>query len=413
MKFRLFILLFFFISITAVYTQTGFSKTAVKFESHEFKFFPFIKGAFEKSINGVFDTDNLGYDKKQESRLRINLQKIISIFDNYAPLNPPQGLNAKLQSYTEVRKFFPSDKPRLTGMIDLYLFAYHEDENGQPATLGETANYVTIYFNNPALLVGVSVLDNIFLQPAKCGDFYSYPINETGHGEVTVLTNIKRPLFLPVSQEEFLNKTVEYYKKKITESIDELKEKDSNLSPRQVFERDKAQRKKDFEAAYAQILKVDKAAASEYKKTFEQTEKELALEMNSNADLSISKTEITGQGNAIIEQTINKLKAELNSLSSKERKQPAYYSQAGLEAGASGLVPSGSPEAEALIKINPGLLDSKLPQSDVQLVIIKWHGLKPREYNGNKDAFNIESWFLAQLSTASDFWKPIIGMLTK
>lgn len=412
MKF-LFVFLFSFFVLSGLYAQTGFSDTPVKYDGHDYSFFPFKKGVFKKNINNVSNSFDLGYDKKQESLLKANLNKIISVLDNYPLLNPPQGLDVILEAHTGVNQFTPAGRARLSGTIELYFICYQEDENGKPSVGSGTSNMLTIYLNNPSFLAGKPVLDDIYACPVKCGEFHSYPIYETGGGEVTVLTNIKRPLFLPVSKEDFIKQTIAYYNKKIDESNAELKEEGSALTPKQAFNAGKKQRLKDYNIAYGKLMKMDPKQADEYKKAFEQMEKDLEEEINKSDDYSVSKKDLIDKGNSFIEKKIDELRSELNALSEEERKQQAYYSVSGLEITPSGLVSDGFEGADALVRVNPNLLDSKRPQSDIQLILLDWGALKPREYNDGKEAFNIEKWGLTELSKNDDFWKSTIKLLAK
>lgn len=408
-----FIFLFSVFAFSGVIAQRGFSETPVKFEGYDVRFFPFIKGKYEAHLNDFYNPFSLAYDKKQENLLEGNVKKIISAFNKYEPLNPPQGLDAKLFAYVSANEFPPVSKTRLTGIIEMFIMCYQEDQEGKPVTRGETSSVLALYINNPSLLVGSPILDDIYPCPAKTGDFYSYPINETGRGEATILTNIKRPLYLPVSREEFINQTITYLQKKINEANGELKEKDSGLSPRQAFEEGKKQRFKDYKIAYGKLMKLDPTQAEEYKKSFEQMERDLEEEINKSDDYSVSKKDLVGKSNSFLEQKISELRSELKALSAEERKQQAYYSVSGLELSPSGLVPADYEGADALVRVNPNLLDSKRPQSDIQLIIVSWQSLKPRTYDGGKDAFNIENSFFAELSKDESLWKSIISTLTK
>lgn len=412
MKF-LFAFLLSFFAFSGVMAQRGFSDTPVKYEGYDSRFFPFIKGKYEAHVNDFLNSFNLEYDKRQESLLEGNLKKIISAFNKYEPLNPPQGLDATLFAYAAANEFPPVSKTRLTGTIELFIMCYQEDQEGKPATRHETSSVLALYINNPSFLVGSPILDDIYPCPIKTGDFYSYPINKTGKGEVTVLTNIKRPLYLPVSREDFINRTIAYFQKKIDEANGELKEKDSGLTPKQAFEAGKKQRLKDYNIAYGKLMKMDPKQADEYKKSFEQMERDLEEEINKSDDYSVSKKDVINKGNSFLEQTISELHSELEALSPEERKQQAYYSVSGQDTHISGLVPADYEGADALVRVNPNLLDSKRPQSDIQLIIVDWGALKPREYNDGKEAFNIENFFFAELSKNGTFWKSITNMLSK
>lgn len=398
--------------LTTAAAQETFSDRSVRYDRWEDTFFPNLKGTFEKKVAEINDRESMGYTPKEGAMFADNLKKILSIFERCALLNPPRGLQVKAAALPSVTRAFAGKAPRLEALIEMYIFAAIADEKGRPGRLPETADYVSIHINNPRMLVGAPVLEDIYIRPARIADFFGHSVNETGRGQVTVLTGIKRPLYISVSREDFLRASIRYWQQKMEASASEGAKDGADRTALEEFERGRVQRQKDFQAAYAVLKKADPSAAEEFKKTFEQTEKELRQEMEGNKDYAVSKKDVLADADKVHAQKIRELRSELEALSAQEKREQAYYSSAQLEVTASGLVSPDHPGAEALIRINHELFNAARPQSDVQLIILDWHGFDPKTYAGGKEGFDLQAWLLAELYKREDVWNPILQILS-
>ncbi len=406
-------LLFWIISLVPAAGQEGYSDRAVKFPQYDFRFFPERKGKFEVMLNNVDDPYNYGYDKKQEAQLKEKLKKAISALNDFKTINPPKGVNAKVYALTQVTKPFEGMTPRLSAMLELYFFAIQEGDDGKPYIAGGTSNSVSFFFNNPLRIVGAPVLDQFYCLPSNTGKFLGYDVYYNGKEEVTILTNSKKPLYLPVSNKEYLETMIRETKKRRSDALAEGNKEENKLSPRESFNKEKQERLKVFRKAYAEILKVDKKAAAEYKKTFEETEKELEAELSSNADYSVTGKELTLQGDEYYKNEINSLTEELNSLSAEEKKKQAYYSSSAYEKRFSGLSYGDIQEAAPLVKINPDFFDRALPMSEIQMITVIWQEFKPGKYDGSREGFKLEEWYLNEITSYRNFWQVLISLLAK
>lgn len=398
--------------VSAGIAQETFSSNGVRYDGFEDTFFPNLKGTFEKKIVASSDQKSLGCDKKTELMFLANLNRITSVFEKCPLMNPPRGLKVEAATIPSIKEVLPGKTARLEAMIEIYVSAYVADEKGNPGKFLESADYLSIHINNPSMLAGAPVLEDIYLQPSQTSDFYGHPVYQTDRGEKTVLTKLKAPLCIPVSREDFINTSIRYWQQKMEESESEGAQTGADVTPLEEFNNGRAQRKNDFETAYAVLKKADPSAAEEFRKDFEQTEKELQQEMEGNKDYSVSKKDVIAEADKIHMQKIKKLQDELNALSAQEKKEQAYYSNAQLEVNESGLVSSNQPGAEALVRINHQLFDSSRPQSDVKLIILDWHGFDPKTYDGSKKGFDLQKWLLAQLYKRDDVWGAVIQILS-
>ena len=174
----------------------------------------------------------------------------------------------------------------------------------------------------------------------------------------------------------------------------------------------KKQQQEEFERAYNELLKYDKKAAEEFKKSIQEANK--ALEASSD-DLNVAN-EAYDNSIAIHKSNIEKLRSELAGMSTVERKRQAYYA---LEASEnSNLLPESRKDlGEALVKINPQLVDFN--SSKLQIICIEWNLSnnsikdKPRYYktSNNSDSFIDSKTY--QIYQDAEFWKNVLQSLGK
>src|SRR5574344_1369239 len=182
MRKYLFILLFA-VSNIAVFGQQYSRKTVTVGED---AFLPYIKG---KVVNRIPKND-------------VNSQKIFIILQSQPSVNMPQGY--EVEAYSD----------GTNGILDMYFMPYLLDEG---ETVRKAGGSVSFYFNNIASILGQplqSGIGEISTAPMKIGDFIGYPIYEKEGRETTALYNGNQPLFLPISQEEYLTALIKAEEKK-------------------------------------------------------------------------------------------------------------------------------------------------------------------------------------------------------
>jgi hypothetical protein len=287
-------------------------------------FLPYIKG---KVVNRIPEND-------------VNAQKIWAILRSLPGVSTPQGYEVEAYSDGTGR------------MLVLYLMPYLLEEG---ETVHKPGSSINFYFNDIAAILGQPLqpgIDEIYTLPLKTGDFMGFPMYEQGR-ETTAIYKGNEPLFLPVSQEEYLNTLIQYEEQKQKENGGPIST-DDNL--------------KEIEKAYQELLKTDKAAAEEFKKEMESFQKDLA-QNNTTDNLTSS------------------YKKELARLSPAERKKQAYYALHSMEetGNFSGLVPENETEgAQPLVKANDKAI-SKNTNGPIRLIVVTWdlsndeHPYSPRQ----------------------------------
>ena len=319
-------------------------------------FMPFTKGEVERKISG---THQPWFDE------------VCSIICSWDSITPPQGLKVAC---------YGSDNA-----LEIYFLPYLFEDGVRFAS--ESGPNLRIFVNSPFQMFGSPVVDGIFLCPKKRADFNGYPIYQNDRGEVTIVCKKSDPLFIPVSQEEYLRALIANEEKKAPQNINA----DNQAALREM------------ERAYQELLKIDKEAAKEFKQHLD----DFATDANN-----------AGNGSGMPDM-VTSLKNELSALSTEERsKQACYGGASAMERyhNASGLVRDGNSEdSEVLVKPNPALIDPS-PANQIQLLVISWsvgdgeNVDKPRFYNEGGDGFNLADYLMSKLYNNQRIWSRILAL---
>lgn len=322
-------------------------------------FLPFTKGEVVRKINGpqkpVFD-------------------EICSIITAWDSIAPPQGIKVSCYGFDN--------------SLEIYFSPYLFEEGTRFASEGGPK--LSIYVNDPLQMFGSQIAPGIFICPQKTADFNGFPIYQTDRQEVTIVHKKKIPLFVPVTQEEYL--------KALIAKKEENTTKGSNPDYQTTFG--------EMEQAYQKLLKTDKEAAAEFKQQID--------EFRAEADKN-------GEGTNMPD-IVALLKKELSGLTAEERSRQAYYGgAAAIEEyhNASGLVPYENREnADALVRPNPALIESS-SNDQVQLLVICWsvgeniNQDKPRLYNEDRDGFHLADDLMNKLYKSQKTWNNIFNICNR
>lgn len=339
---------------------------------------------------------------------------IISAFNQHELMKPPTGFEARFEKRINVVHkqsvpdfFFPHDALKTAGSIEVFFAPYYR-ENGKAVYNFKFASFLQIYLNNPHNIAGTPVMADIYPCPQKTDSFHGHEVYATDRKEVSVINFSGKPLYIPVSQEEFIHVVIAYWQHKIQEEWADKADYEENTSE-QMGMQEKQSQKEEFERAYNELLKYDKTTAEELKKVYQEA-MDLNLEETHNAavfDNSIS-----------FEQAqINSLKEELSAMSAQERKRQAIYEVNAFEMfnNVSGLMPEEyKDEGDALVRINPNLVEEH-PEK-IQLLSMHWYLLnrdvdEPRLYRMSEDAGLITDNKMALIYSDREFWSDLFQLL--
>ncbi len=361
------------------------------------------------------------------------LDKITDIVARWDKLNPPQGFRATFHKLLnvaydeEIYKYHGDDpSPHRVPELRIIFEPYYKSGTGEPkvAEIGISA-HASLRINNPYMVAGSPIIAGIYLCPLKTADFYGFPIYETTNGEVTIIYKKQVPLFIPVSQEEYINAHISFWESEIADNLTEQKKPENQLSVRETVDSGKAERQAALEKAYQELLKYDKNAAEELKRSMTETEEQLSSSMATDPDAAYSKNDLLENGNEIARQTIKALKAELAALSPEQRKKQAHYHVDAMETyhNHSGLVPfeKAKPRinCDPLIRINKNTVDANNPEP--QLMVITWNILfsstkshqSPRFFDDDEERHraNTGDRGIAELYKQKEIWESIFGLV--
>ena len=316
-------------------------------------FLPFTKGEVVRKISGT-----------QKSVL----DQICSIITAWDSIAPPQGIKVLCSGFEN--------------SLDIYFLPYLFEDGIRVASEGGPV--VSVYVNDPLRMFGHPVVSDIFLCPQKAADFNGFPICRNDRQEVTIVSGKKNPLFVPVSQEEYL--------KALIAKEEKANETNPGSDYQSTF--------REMEKAYQQLLKTDKEAANEFKQQMDEFKAEVGKSRNG----------------ANIIDPIALLKKELSGLTTDERNRQAWYAgSSAMEAyhNASGLVSYEDREnADALVRPNPALIESS-SKDQVQLLVICWSvgesadSDKPRLYNEGRAGFHLAHHLMSKLYLDQKIWAAI------
>lgn len=304
------------------------------------------------------------------------MEKIYQVIASWDSLNPPRGFEAS---------FNAGDRD-----LDLTFAAYVKEGESKTTNSGAL---LSVCVNDPARAFGSPVINNIFLQPEKVADFFGYPVYQNTDQEVTVISKNKSPLFVPVTQEEYLQQLIK------TETEKQKKEPGSQQkSDSEVI-------LAEMEKTYKELLKTDTDAAAEFKIEIQK----FKAGMNEN------------QNDDVPADLLTLLKKELENLSPVERSKPAWYSIGAIEkyGNFSGLVPeSNAEEGTALVKIAPVYASLANNKNAIKLLVISWkagydnsNSDKPRYFDDEAKGFLLADYYMVRLYHQQKIWNNIINLV--
>ena len=320
-------------------------------------FLPYMKG---KVVNRIAKND-------------VNCQKIFNILQSSEIISKPQGY--KVDAYSDGNN----------SSLEVSLSPYWLDNQTIFSDLGSN---MKIYLNDiKATWNSLIKYTDIYLAPVKVGDFMGYPIYKLIDDEKVMIYKGTAPLFLPVSREEYLTAL-------INSEVEKQKEYDTAKSSGEISD--------EVGKAYQELLKVDKAAAAEYKKEMESFKKDLNESENNKP-----------------EDLVSSLKKELANLSPTQRKQQAYYDYyaIGEDGNLSGLVDEGE-EATSLVKPNYNAFSKN--SRDIYLISLAWTLIDTSEHENHMPRLyqpkNSLGWALTdykmyELYNNEMLWKEIIKLV--
>ncbi|HOI44631.1 MAG TPA: hypothetical protein PLX50_03350 [Candidatus Aminicenantes bacterium] len=377
-------------------------------------FLPYAAGAVTVSDGGTYDAYNDGFNQNEAKALSFKLAGAIEAIEKSPPLSPPQGVDIKIRQINYVLPSPISGKPGLTGSIMMGFFALIQ-KDGDKFSGSETNTAVQVFFNDPGKIVNTpAVIDHIYIQPEKVGELWGQPVYFINGVESIVIHKKDTPPWLPVTKRECLAAIIDSLQNSIDKEKAARRVKGAGRPASDATDEGGAKRKESFVKAYEILLARDPEAAERLRKTFEEVEAGLSRASSKKKTNITPEETLSGVAGDLINRKA-RIERELNGMSAEERKRQAYKAYTGdnikLSGRIYGLADRMVPGARPMVKINPALIDDDRPDSDIQLIAVKWTGAQPLSYSGGKNGYDLKGWKQVELSKDANAWNFIKEMM--
>jgi hypothetical protein len=231
---------------------------------------------------------------------------------------------------------------------------------------------IEVFINNP--LGALAMSGKYFYQPKPAGQLGGFPVyRDDGLNEAVILSTAGKPLWTPLTREEYLRICIEEIQRQIAKEKAERAKSRAELNPEQLAILSPKDR------AEIERLMSDKTAVSLYEQ---------------------------------------KLKLHQDALARMPPEERAMQAQYGDPENGNPLVPQLAPAGKPgigspYVKVNPNWFDPSRPRSDIQLIIVKgWYGgMDPDRPAINEwgNAANLRLWETLHTSD----WKAISAALSR
>ncbi|MBI4979568.1 MAG: hypothetical protein HZC28_18970 [Spirochaetes bacterium] len=375
-------------------------------------------GGIRGTVTAQIKTDNLPEYKASAADQTAFLavcKTVASVFARHPLMAAPRGFNAyntvMIPSLEYSSAVLATNGMPLIADCSLTMRDFGDDGKGGYHESISTSAGVVVHINSLMLVFsGMHIYnegagDDLFYQPKKTGTFNGHPRYHDVDSMI-VLNASKKPLWLPVSAEEFITVHIRRTEAERDKTLAGMK---GPLSPKEIVDSGKAEREKAFTEAYLMLKKTNPKEAEQAKKEFNEAEKQFAKEAASHKE---SGDDIRAQNQKIYDDRIAALKRELTALSALQRKAQAVF------VGESDEHPSGlgSPtdeNARHIVRVNRDYFNDGLPRSAVRLLIITFsiNGgyADTSAFDTEQEDHTLEDFIAADLAATLD-WKKIFSV---
>ena len=340
---------------------------------------------------------------------RRNLDSLVSLIKSCEVLNPPQGVKSVIRTEILPPAGFNGNKS-ISGIIDLSLFVTMVC-NEKPCWDKTTDATLNIAVNDPGKLAAIHIIDNIWLQPRLISRFHDFPVYRLHdrHRELTVIAPEGVNLYVPITREEFVALLISHFQGTLNKGREIASLPLSKNTPIIYSEAENNARKAEWQADYDRMYRFDPILARKLQTAFEAAERRVQ-EANADSTTEFTKSQYIELQLTVWREGIRKLHAELNAMSPSERRSQAHWSESET-LNTSGLTPPGYPGSFPVARINPQVMDNKLPADAIRLITLEWgHDTEP--YATFKQGRSLQYHQLHQLKNCVELWEQISHFIT-
>lgn len=311
-------------------------------------------------------------------------KRMIDIFRSAAPLKPPHGYLVVVGGALCGDFSCPAGAPGTAEMSVLMHPYLRNNKTGVISQAGLKFDGVSIDVEVNEPRVAWRAYDahaNLYLEPQITGHVAGYPVYEHRY---LVMTKNPRPIYIPLSQEEFIRGRIAREKGLLGDTRETI----AKGSPLQQWLANKKATMEGFEQGNAIVARTDPDKAKKQREEFLRgiDETERALRSQESKNMGALTDASSGESNAI-----RQLEVELAGLSPRERAAPAYLPTGRNKSTRTSGLASGPDGAntQMLIVPNPQFFDRTLPRTAIQIIAIDLPGMRDNEPDDAADSVRV------------------------
>jgi hypothetical protein len=347
----------------------GFASTGLAADG----FYPDMPGTWALTTEWKWLPKDIRTSPADTQAFTRKIERLADLIHQTPLFSPPRGFQARANARFFEDAYACNDKrcPSKALQAEMgLLFYYFFDVDGKPSWGGEANTDATISINCLERTAGLdyqfgtlSLPDGryILFAPVKTGELGGFPL----YHQHLIITRSKRPYWIPVTREQYLQAIIRATKAEIAKSQKEIADAGD---PYEKFLKEKGQRAKNYEQIYQDARKLypDRAEALRTQLRLTEAAAEKGARQSSEMLAQIRQTEDPMQ------PRLANLQAELAAMSPDERASQAWFHRNADAQIGSDLVPAGQEEARPLIAYNPEFFDPALPPTAWQIMTVRF-----------------------------------------
>ena len=324
-----------------------------------------------------------GLSAQQNRIYSAKLQEVAEAIHQSPVFNPPMGIEARPSGCVNATIEFLDDYPgNRTGpipgyvMVGTFSYAYYA---------GTTK--VVVADEGPHFFVDVNSLVRLYSGSAEIardegGKIFAMAADAKSiqgfsfyNGSI-IITNVTRPIFLPVSAERVLQAKIQQARTELAK-VQADHQKQAMQYNLWLAGRDK--REQEREKSYQQMKVISPQNADNYLHISEEGDRKRGEMLKADAD----KAAVPTTAEQFKQKELNGYQAELASLSQQQRSAQAWYSWR-RQYGEKFLADPSTRDARPLVRFNPDFFDRSRPRTNIQVLVVGWlfqNGLRERSYD--------------------------------
>ena len=348
----------------------GFAPTGLAADG----FYPDMTGTWAMTTDWKWLPENIRSSTTHTQAFTQKVKSLAELIHQTPLFSPPRGFQGRARArFLEGSAYACDDKncPGKALQAEMSLiFYYFYDAGGKPSWGGEANTDATISINCLECTAGLdyqfgrlSLPDGryILFAPMKTGELGGFPL----YHEHLIITRSKRPYWIPVTREQYLQALIRSAQVEIAKSQKQIADAGD---PYEKFLKEKEQRAQDLEKIYQDARKLypERAEALRTQLLLNEAAAEKGARQSSEMLAKFRQTEDPMQ------PRLTNLQAELAAMSPAERASQAWFQRNADALIMSDLVPAYRENATPLVAYNPNYFDPALPPAAWQIMTVKF-----------------------------------------